>query len=99
MNLGARYQVHPHVQLFVQVNNLLDHHYYTAATLGATGFTAQGTFIARPLPAVGGRVSCCQLDIFLSRRSHRCMGRNPGHVLAKGHNRWKRIRASGLVEI
>jgi outer membrane receptor for ferric coprogen and ferric-rhodotorulic acid len=55
MNLGGRYQVHPHVQLFVQVNNLLDHHYYTAAQLGSTGFTAQGTFIARPLPAVGGQ--------------------------------------------
>jgi outer membrane receptor protein involved in Fe transport len=55
MNLGARYQVHPHVQLFVQVNNLLDHHYYTAAQLGSTGLTAQGTFIARPLPAVGGQ--------------------------------------------
>ena len=55
MNLGARYQLHPHVQLFVQVNNLLDHHYYTAAQLGSTGLTAQGTFIARPLPAVGGQ--------------------------------------------
>ena len=55
MNLGARYQLHPHVQLFVQVNNLLDHRYYTAAQLGSTGFTAQGTFIARPLPAIGGQ--------------------------------------------
>jgi outer membrane receptor protein involved in Fe transport len=54
MNLGARYQVHSHVQLFAQINNLLNHHYYTAAQLGATGFTAQGTFLARPLPAAGG---------------------------------------------
>lgn len=46
--------MHPHLQLFVQVNNLLDHYFYTAAQLGATGFTAQGTFIARPL-AVGGQ--------------------------------------------
>ena len=54
VNLGARYQVRPRVQLFVQVNNLLDHRYYTGAQLGPTGFTDQGTFIARPLPAVNG---------------------------------------------
>jgi outer membrane receptor protein involved in Fe transport len=55
VNLGARYQVQPHVQLYVQINNLFDHHYYTAAQLGATGLTAQGTFLARPLPAAGGQ--------------------------------------------
>jgi len=55
VNPGARYQVHPHVQFFAQVNNLLDHRYYTAAQLGSTGLTPQGTFIARPLPAVGGQ--------------------------------------------
>lgn len=54
VNLGANYQVHPRVQLFVQINNVLDHHYYTGAQLGPTGFTNQGTFIARPLPAIGG---------------------------------------------
>jgi outer membrane receptor protein involved in Fe transport len=54
VNLGARYQVHRRVQLFVQINNLLDHRYYTAAQLGPTGLTAQGTFIARPLPAING---------------------------------------------
>ena len=54
VNLGAHYQVHPKLQLFAQINNLLDHHYYTGAQLGPTGFTDQGTFIARPLPAVDG---------------------------------------------
>jgi outer membrane receptor protein involved in Fe transport len=54
VNLGARYQIHKRVQIFAQINNLLDHHYYTAAQLGPTGFTNQGTFIARPLPAVNG---------------------------------------------
>jgi outer membrane receptor protein involved in Fe transport len=54
VNLGARYQVQKRVQLFVQINNLLNHRYYTAAQLGPTGFTNQGTFIARPLPAVDG---------------------------------------------
>jgi hypothetical protein len=42
------------VEFFVQVNNLLNHRYYTAAQLGGTGLTAQGTFQARPFPAVGG---------------------------------------------
>jgi outer membrane receptor protein involved in Fe transport len=51
VNLGARYQLQKRVQLFAQINNLLDHHYYTAAQLGPTGFTNQGTFIARPFPA------------------------------------------------
>jgi outer membrane receptor protein involved in Fe transport len=52
--VGAHYQLHKRLQLFVQIDNLLDHHYYTAAQLGPTGFTDQGTFIARPLPAVNG---------------------------------------------
>jgi outer membrane receptor protein involved in Fe transport len=54
VNIGARYQLQKRVQVFAQVNNLFDHHYYTAAQLGPTGFTAQGTFIARPLPPVNG---------------------------------------------
>ncbi len=54
VNLGARFEVHRRMQLFVQVDNLLDRHYYTVAQLGPTGFTDQGTFIARRLPAVNG---------------------------------------------
>ncbi|HTS28843.1 MAG TPA: TonB-dependent receptor [Bryobacteraceae bacterium] len=54
LNLGARYQLQKRVQLFAQINNLLDHHYFTAAQLGPTGFTNQGAFIARPLPPVDG---------------------------------------------
>ncbi|MEO8663241.1 MAG: TonB-dependent receptor [Bryobacteraceae bacterium] len=53
-NLGARYQVHPKVQFFAQINNLFDHRYYTGAQLGPTGFTDQGNFIARPFPSVEG---------------------------------------------
>jgi outer membrane receptor protein involved in Fe transport len=53
-NLGARYQLQKRLQVFAQINNLFDHHYYTAAQLGPTGFTNQGTFIARPFPAVNG---------------------------------------------
>ena len=54
VNLAARYQLQKRVQIFAQINNLLDHHYYTAGQLGPTGFTNQGTFIARPLPPVDG---------------------------------------------
>ncbi len=54
VNFGARYQVRKRVQIFAQINNLLDHHYYTASQLGPTGFGNQGTFLARPLPAVDG---------------------------------------------
>ena len=50
VNLGARYQIQKRVQIFAQINNLLDHRYYTAAQLGPTGFTNEGTFIARPFP-------------------------------------------------
>jgi outer membrane receptor protein involved in Fe transport len=51
VNLGGRYQIQKHLQAFAQINNVFDHHYYTAAQLGPTGFTNQGTFIARPFPA------------------------------------------------
>jgi len=54
VNLAARYQIQERVQLFVQINNLLDHHYDTAAQLGPTGFSSQGTFLARPFPPVNG---------------------------------------------
>jgi len=35
----------------VQVDNLFDHHYYTAAQLANTGLSSQGTFLARPFAA------------------------------------------------
>jgi outer membrane receptor protein involved in Fe transport len=54
VNLGARFQLTPWVQLFCNVSNLFNTHYYTAAQLGPTGFTASGNFIARPFPAEGG---------------------------------------------
>lgn len=53
-NFGARYQLRPRVQLFLQVNNLFNRRYYTAAQLGPTGFTEAGAYIARPFPAVDG---------------------------------------------
>jgi len=54
VNFGAHFQVNRRVELFARINNLFDHRYYTAAQLGPTGFTDNGAFIARPLPAVNG---------------------------------------------
>jgi outer membrane receptor protein involved in Fe transport len=51
VNLGAHYQVQKRVQLFVQINNLLNHRYYTAAQLGPSPYNNAGNFIARPFPA------------------------------------------------
>ncbi len=54
VNVGAHYQVNKRVQLFVQIDNLLNHHYYTAAQLGPSPFDNSGNFVARPFPAVDG---------------------------------------------
>ena len=54
VSAGARYRLSKRVQLLVQVNNLADRHYFSAAQLAASGFTAQETFVARPFPAVSG---------------------------------------------
>lgn len=50
-NFRGHYDINRRLQLAVQVDNLFDRRYYTAAQLGATGFNAQGAFVARPLPA------------------------------------------------
>jgi outer membrane receptor protein involved in Fe transport len=47
-NVGARYQMTSRVQLFVQMNNLLDKHYSTGAQLGTTPFDNNNHFVARP---------------------------------------------------
>jgi outer membrane receptor protein involved in Fe transport len=51
VNIAAHYDVTRRIQLRGQVDNLFDRHYASAAQLGITGFTSQGTFIARPYPA------------------------------------------------
>jgi outer membrane receptor protein involved in Fe transport len=55
-NLGGAWTPARGVKLFVQVNNLFDKTYATAAQLGATGFTGSGAFIARPFasPVIDG---------------------------------------------
>ena len=53
VDASARYRPVSRLELFLDVRNLFDHRYATAAQLGPTAFTAQGTFAARSLPAVG----------------------------------------------
>ena len=56
-DFGGKYQASPALTLFAQVNNLFDRRYSTAAQLGATGFTANGSFIARPFSSSGDNSS------------------------------------------
>jgi len=51
VNLGAHYQVQKRTQLFVQINNVLNHRYYTAAQLGPSPYDNSGNFVGRPFPA------------------------------------------------
>ncbi|KQW40757.1 TonB-dependent receptor [Rhizobacter sp. Root404] len=51
LNLSVDYRPTPRWSVFVQVNNVFDRHYASAAQLGATAFDANGNFRARPLPA------------------------------------------------
>jgi outer membrane receptor protein involved in Fe transport len=64
VNLGGRYRFHRRLEFFVQVNNLLDRKYYSAAQLGPTGFTSEGNFIARPFPPVDGEFPVQQATFF-----------------------------------
>lgn len=47
-NLDAKYRASRQLSFFAHVSNLFDRQYATGAQLGATGFTANGNFIARP---------------------------------------------------
>jgi outer membrane receptor protein involved in Fe transport len=48
-DFGVRYQIAPRIQLFAQLNNLLDKHYSTGAQLGTTPFDNNDHFVARSL--------------------------------------------------
>ena len=64
VNLNAEYRFEPRFTVFGQINNLFDREYYTASLLGPTGFTANGNFIARPLPAVAGQFPIQQATFY-----------------------------------
>jgi outer membrane receptor protein involved in Fe transport len=50
-NFGAHYDLSRHFQLALQIDNLFNHEYYTAAWLANTVLTAQGAFQSLPFPA------------------------------------------------
>lgn len=50
-NLGVDYKPKPGMKFFLQITNLFDRKYTTGGVLGANGFTVNGNFVARPLPA------------------------------------------------
>jgi outer membrane receptor protein involved in Fe transport len=56
VDLGLTWRPAPALDLYLQVDNLLDRRYETAAQLGATGFTAAGNFVSRPFdtPVIDG---------------------------------------------
>ncbi len=64
VNLGVRYKAGRMLELFARVNNALDRTYYTAAQLGPTGITPDGTYIARPFPAINGEFPVQQSTFF-----------------------------------
>jgi outer membrane receptor protein involved in Fe transport len=43
-DLGATYELAPRLRAFIQIDNVFDRRYATAAQLGVTGFTADGTY-------------------------------------------------------
>ena len=49
-NFRAHYDLTRHLQLAVQIDNLFNHEYYTAAQLAHTLLTAQGAFQSIPFP-------------------------------------------------
>jgi outer membrane receptor protein involved in Fe transport len=51
VNLGSRYKFNAHYELFAEINNLLNRHYYTAGQLASTPYDDAGNFMARPFPA------------------------------------------------
>jgi outer membrane receptor protein involved in Fe transport len=54
LDLSARYSPSKRLQWFARVDNVFDRRVRNAALLGEDAFDAQGRFVARPLPAVGG---------------------------------------------
>jgi outer membrane receptor protein involved in Fe transport len=51
VNFAAHYDLTKHLQLAVQVDNLFDRHYYTAAQIENTPFTNKGSLVFQPFPA------------------------------------------------
>lgn len=54
VNLGSRYTFGPHYELFAEINNLLNRHYYTTGQLATSPYNNSGAFISREFPAYPG---------------------------------------------
>ena len=56
LNVGAEWRATTQIELFLQISNLTDRRYATAAQLGTTAFNANGGFVARPFanPVIDG---------------------------------------------
>jgi outer membrane receptor protein involved in Fe transport len=52
VNVGSRYKLTNHLELFAQINNLLNRHYYTAGQLATTPYDDNGNFTPRPLGSI-----------------------------------------------
>jgi outer membrane receptor protein involved in Fe transport len=66
LGLASHYQVNRHAQLFAQIDNLTNRHYFTGAQLAVTGFTTEGRFLARPFPATADGEYPLMYSTFLS---------------------------------
>ena len=64
VNLGASYRLKSWLSVLGRIDNVFDRRYYTSAQLGPMGFTKEGSFIARPLPAVNGAFPVRQATFF-----------------------------------
>ncbi len=53
VDFSTHYRLAPRLSAFASISNLFDRRFATASQLGATGFTANGAFIARPYAAQG----------------------------------------------
>ena len=51
VNLGTRYSFGFHYELFAEINNLLNRHYYTTGQLSDTPYDNNGNFVGRPFAA------------------------------------------------
>ena len=52
VNLGSRYKISRHYELFAQVDNVLNRHYYTGGQLASTPYDNNGNFAARPFGGI-----------------------------------------------
>ena len=52
VNIGSRYRINAHYELFAQVNNALNRHYYTAGQLASTPYDNSGNFVGRPFASI-----------------------------------------------